>query len=192
MSSQIEIEYKILITKDIYQSLYDHHQSKIIDTYTQVNYYLTHPLFDQKKYMLRIRHKKEQYELTLKQPMQVGNYETTIPLSSQEVKAIMQKQPIDNAIFTYLKGLSIVPSDLCTNLILRTHRVDIAHRYGILSLDKNEYSNIIDYELEFEVNNKCKGYHAFLQIIAPYHLSYSTNCPSKLQRLKASQNKNSF
>ena len=49
MSSQIEIEYKILITKDIYQSLYDHHQSKIIDTYTQVNYYLTHPLFDQKK-----------------------------------------------------------------------------------------------------------------------------------------------
>ena len=38
-------------------------------------------------------------------------------------------------------------------------------------------------ELEFEVNNEKAGYKKFLEIIKPYQLNYTHNCPSKIKRV---------
>ena len=71
---QLEIEYKILLTQDIFHQILHDYQNKITKDYIQINDYLTHPILSQKKYMLRIRTKNNQYELTLKRPYQKSSF----------------------------------------------------------------------------------------------------------------------
>ena len=75
---QIEIEYKILLTKDIFTQILNDYQNQIHHEYIQINDYFTHPLLQQKKYMLRIRTKNNQYELTLKRQQLLKVYNRLI------------------------------------------------------------------------------------------------------------------
>ena len=56
---QLEIEFKILLTKEMYQKIKNDFKNQIKETYSQTNYYLMHPILDQLQYSLRIRKKKE-------------------------------------------------------------------------------------------------------------------------------------
>ena len=38
-------------------------------------------------------------------------------------------------------------------------------------------------ELEFEVHDQREGYAKFLDIIKPFGIEYTSNCPSKIQRV---------
>ena len=81
---QLEIEYKILLTHQIFNQILEDYHDAITKDYIQTNDYFTHPLLSQKKYMLRIRTKNNQYELTLKRPYQNHQLETNIPLTKKE------------------------------------------------------------------------------------------------------------
>lgn len=182
MSEHIEIEYKILLTKDIYEQIKKDYQSKINQQYTQTNYYLYHPLLNQKKYMLRIREKNDTFELTLKRPYQNHRLEKNIMITKEEKEKIINQQETSNEIFDLLLQEGIQPKEVENKYSLTTHRIDIYLEDGILSLDKNEYLNHIDYELEFEVNKQDNSLAHFFQIIQPYHLFYTQNCTSKAKR----------
>lgn len=56
MNEQIEIEYKILLSENIFKQILEDYP--VYKDYIQTNYYFTHKLLQQKKYMLRIREKK--------------------------------------------------------------------------------------------------------------------------------------
>ena len=45
---QLEIEYKILLTQDIFHQIIHDYQNKITKDYIQINDYLTHPILSQK------------------------------------------------------------------------------------------------------------------------------------------------
>lgn len=186
MNEQLEIEFKVLLEKDIYQQIIIDNKDKIINEYTQTNYYLMHPLLDKLKYMLRIRVKDNQYELTLKRPSKEGNIETNIIISQDIKDNIFNHQTVNNEIFDILLKQGIDPLTLNTGYSLVTNRIDIKHPLGLISLDKNIYNNHCDYELEFEVLDYTAGKTAFLQFIKPYNISYSNNAPSKIKRLKLS------
>jgi len=181
MNEQIEIEYKLLISQDIFESLLKEYNN--YTDYIQTNYYFTHPILQQKTYMLRIREKNNQYELTLKRPYQGHRLETNIQLTLEEKENFFQKKDISNEIIEILKKENISIQDLEQPFSLTTHRYDIQLKEGILSLDKSTYLDQCDYELEFEVNDEKKGYEKFLQIIQPYHLFYNGNCASKIKRV---------
>lgn len=183
MNEHIEIEYKILLTKDIFFQILKQYQSQIQKDYIQINYYFTHPILQQKKYMLRIREKNHTFELTLKRPFNHHRLETNIMLTPKEKDAIFQHLPISNEIMDILKKENINPLELENQFSLTTHRYDIILPEGILSLDENTYLHQHDYELEFEVNDEKKGYQKFLDIISPFHLEYAQNCPSKIKRV---------
>lgn len=181
MNEQIEIEYKILLSQDIFEKLlktYVNHNE-----YTQTNYYFTHPLLKQKKYMLRIREKQGSFELTLKRPHGEHRLETNIMLTYQEKEDFFHKTNISNEITDILRSEGIFLADLQQEFSLTTHRYDIQFDEGILSLDHNLYLGKEDYELEFEVYDEKEGYQKFLEIIKPYHLNYSSHCPSKIARV---------
>lgn len=184
MQTQLEIEFKLMLTKDIYTKIYLDYLDQHIEQYEQTNYYIMHPTLDTYRYMLRIREKKGMYELTLKEPQAEGNLETNIVISEEEKTNILQKQFPNNSIFEKLLTLGIALEELDTSSSLRTLRTDIKHPSGMLSLDKNFYSGKIDYELELEVTNKKNGKEAFLQILNKYQLSYTQNGLSKIKRLK--------
>lgn len=181
MKEQIEIEYKILINKDIYlQMINDFPVNK---DYLQTNDYLTHPLLQEKKYMLRIREKNNSYELTLKRPYQNHQLETNIIINQQTKEKIINQQYVDNEIMDILKDTGINPLELIQQFSLTTHRYDIQLKEGTLSLDHNQYLDQEDYELEFEVYHEKEGFQRFLEIIKPYHLNYTKNCKSKIKRV---------
>lgn len=184
MQTHLEIEFKILLTKDIFNKILKDYQDQVIEQYEQTNYYLMHPSLDKNQYMLRIRKKKGQFELTLKEPKAQGNLETNITLSKEEANDILHKQYPKNIIFEKLLDLGITLQDLDSSNYLQTLRSDIKLPFGLLSLDKNTYKDIIDYELELEVTNKKEGEKVFLQLLQKYQLSYEQNCLSKIKRLK--------
>ena len=184
MSTYLEIEYKILLSEVMYHQILSDYRLDIINQYTQTNYYIMHQLLDTHRFMLRIREKQGTYELTLKEPMKEGNLETNLTLTKDEAIAILHKQYIKNSIFEKLSFLSIPVQDFDTTHSMQTLRTDINHPLGILSLDKNYYQDVIDYELELEVHDNKLGQQAFVQLLNTYGVSYQQNCPSKIKRLK--------
>lgn len=182
MNKHIEIEYKILLTKEIFHKILESYSHD--DGYSQTNYYFSHPSFQQKRYMLRIRKKNNTYELTLKRPYQGEKLEINVPLTKKEKDAFMHHENISNEIIDFLKSENIFIEDLQQDFSLTTYRYDIPLVEGILSLDINTYLNQKDYELEFEVYDKIEGYQKFLEIIKPFHLQYTHNCLSKVARAR--------
>lgn len=183
MNELIEIEYKILITKDIFEQIIHDYQSKIQKDYIQTNYYFTHPLLQQKAYMLRIREKNNELEMTLKRPYLQHRIETNVSITKQEKDNMINHIMIDNEIIDILKKENIPPLELQQQFSLITHRYDIPLEDGLLSIDKNTYLGQIDYEIEFEVQDETKGFQTFLKIIEPYHLNYQGNCKGKIRRV---------
>lgn len=187
--NHIEIEFKMLINEQTYHQIVDTYKNQKTGDYIQTNYYLFHPKFDENKYSFRIREKNGQYELTLKTPLQIGLHEYNEKIDAKTKDKIFAHEYICSPIFERLEKEGIDYRDLQCGHYLTTHRIDIPFEYGLLSLDANEYNGIHDYELEFEVNDYTKGYEQFLEIIKPFHLTYSENCLSKTRRMKASLSK---
>lgn len=179
----IEIEFKMLLDEKTFHLILNDYKEKVIDSYSQTNYYLFHPELEKRKYSLRIREKKGKYELTLKRPAKEGLRELNIDIDQEIKEAIFNHQEISNEIFDLLKEEHIYIKDLQCGDYLTTIRHDILLPEGMLSLDENDYNHHHDYEMEFEVNDYQKGLETFHQIIKPYHLHYTSNCPSKIKRL---------
>lgn len=183
MNEHIEIEYKILLTKNIFEKILENYQQYIQKDYIQVNDYFIHPLLQNRRYSLRIRTKNDQYELTLKRPFRDARLETNVMLTKEEKDKFFAHEPLDNEITQILKDEHIPYEELQQQFSLTTHRYDIILPEGILSLDHSTYLDTEDYELEFEVENSEIGFKKFLEIIEPYGLTYQYNCLSKIQRV---------
>lgn len=178
-----EIEFKLLLNKETYHQIIQDYQKQISKSYTQINQYFTHPNISKNKLMLRIRQKENTYEFTLKEKDKIiGSHETNIMIDASIVKKLMHQEKVENEIVTILKGYNIEQTDIKPALCLSTYRCDIPLPLGMLSIDKNEYCQTTDFELEFEVTDSELGLEEFYKIIKKYDLTYTTNCPSKVVR----------
>ena len=122
MNEQIEIEYKILLTKEIYNQILKDYKDKIIKDYIQTNHYLIHPLLQQKRYMLRIREKNNQFELTLKRPANNHRLETNINIDKETVNKILNHEYVSNKIMDILIKEGINPLELKNQFIYNMTR----------------------------------------------------------------------
>lgn len=186
MEENLEIEFKILITKEIYEQIHNDYPNN--HSYKQTNYYLMHPILSKLKYSLRIREKNNQYELTLKQPQSLGKLETNLIINKQTATKILNNDLVTNDVFDILKQHNLDTTMFDTSQSLTTIRTEITTKDGLICLDYNHYNNIDDYELEYEVTNYQQGKQAFLDFIKPYGLNYKIDCDSKISRLIQSLN----
>ena len=101
MEKNIEIEYKILLTKDQYLEI-DSHFTSI--AYQQTNFYFD--TLDEKLRKLRItlraRLKKEHYEFTLKRFGQIGVDEYNEKISHEDFNRLCSHQSISSSILDIL------------------------------------------------------------------------------------------
>lgn len=173
MSQNIEIEFKNMLTESEYKKLLSELQVDPNQIFSQENHYFDTPDFALKKAgsALRIRRKKNHYELTLKQPASVGLLETNQILSEEECLTALQYGKLPTGTIHELieaTGIPLLKVEYFGSLL--TNRIELPYKKGILVLDHSSYLNKDDYELEYEVEEFEEGQAAFKEFLAHYQI----------------------
>lgn len=184
MGREIEIEIKSLITKDEYDVIINHFLNYDKSSYIQINYYIDTSAFSLMKLLdgLRIRKKKE-YELTYKTPLKEGLLEINQIINEKDFLNFKNNNIFPNGeVKEYILNKNINPNDLKILSTLSTFRIDIKYKNGLLSIDKNEYNNNIDYEIEYECDKYLIGLNIIKDLFKELNINFKENKKSKLVR----------
>jgi uncharacterized protein YjbK len=173
MSQNIEIEFKNMLTSAEYKMLLREFNIMESQIFTQENHYFDTRQFDlrERGTALRIRRKQEQYEMTLKQPLEVGLLETNQILSKSQAEAAMAEGLIPNGPIKELIQESGVSCSALTYFgSLTTNRSEVKYRNGLLVLDHSLFFDKEDYELEYEANDYLTGQESFKGLLQQYNI----------------------
>lgn len=168
LSQNIEIEYKNLLTKQEYDHLIEFFKVDKILIKKQINHYFDTSSFHLKhaKSALRIREKGDYFEMTLKQPAQIGLLETNQVLHSLEATEFLNNRILpDGPIKDQLLSISVPVEDIEYFGSLTTNRVEFDYKGGLLVLDHSNYLNVDDFEIEYEVTDPDKGEQIFIELL---------------------------
>ena len=178
-----EIEFKQLLSQSQYQSIYNKYFPEM-QPFSQTNYYIDTEQFDLRshKSALRIRVKDDYYEMTLKVPAEVGlmeyNFEThVIPELNKELVA--NDLPLE--ITEQLNKMNVDVNQLVILGALTTSRLEKEIQGNLLVLDRSDYLNYQDYELEYEVEDYDDGLIQFEMILETFDIKHETP-ENKVQR----------
>ncbi len=183
MSNAIEIEAKALIGEADYEKLrkiYKDHPS-----YTQTNYYIDDDSFLLRRegFALRVREKEGLYEMTLKTPLSQGLLEKNCPWSKATFDSFSKDGIFpEGDIKRFLTMLDIDVASLKIKTSLTTCRIDVPYLNGKLSIDKNEYSGRVDYEVELEFNNMRDAESNLKDLLEKNGIKYSLSRKTKVER----------
>ncbi|MCI2791215.1 MULTISPECIES: CYTH domain-containing protein [Staphylococcus] len=174
MATNNEIEFKQLLSETQYTQLKEAYFQQATP-FTQTNYYIDTPDFVLKEHLfaLRIREKDDSLEMTLKVPAEVGlleyNFETTI---RPEMNDVLDPSDVPQDIIDELKSIDADIERLTVLGSLTTQRMEVPLDENFLVLDRSEYLDMTDYELEFEVENHDKGRKEFERILNQFNIDY--------------------
>lgn len=189
MAKEIEIEAKNLVTKEEFERLCRHFAVEKHQFQTQTNFY-----FDTKQFLLRnqktalrIRKKGDAYEMTLKQPNEVGLLETNEKITEEEAKKMIDEHIVPNGEIKRLLTRLIGNEPLSLIGQLTTQRAQIAYKGGTLVFDKSTYFDITDYEIEYEGKNENEVERIFSELLKEHHIERK-QAENKIARLFAYKN----
>lgn len=177
MNTEIERELKVLLTKEQYDQIartLPFEPARIqINTY----YDTSDRKLKKQQQAVRVRQVNGTNILTIKKPKDAitkEEYEYEIPKSDltradKSIQAWMMEHGVN------LEGLEPFVTTITKRRILNTLEAEI-------SLDETIYGGKTDYEIEYEYRSDHDGISCFDQILAPFHIRYEKNCPSKLAR----------
>jgi len=180
MSSNIEIEAKVLLLKNEYDTIIEKLNLSKYRKIRQTNHYIDTPDRYLKKngIALRIREKEEEYELTLKTPLSEGLLEKNENISWRDFEKLNDQNLFpEGNIKKFLSILGVKVDQLKVLTSLCTERIEVEYNGFDLALDKNTYSDIVDYELEVESSSIQRAQEEIRSILASCNISdfqYST------------------
>ncbi|HFG8972478.1 TPA: CYTH domain-containing protein [Staphylococcus argenteus] len=184
MATNHEIEFKQIITASLYETLQEKYFKNCV-LFKQVNYYIDTPDFKLKQHRsaLRIRVKDKQFEMTLKTPAEVGLMEYNHIISiNPEIDMIIPNDSLPNDIRQILvKQFGVNDQSLSILGALATYRQETQYQGDLLVLDKSEYLDTTDYELEFEVKDYDQGLQKFQSLLNEWNLEHKQPL-NKVQR----------
>lgn len=180
MAKELSVEFKTLLSKSEYNKLAKLHSDK--PSNLQINYYFDTPRFTLKAsdIGLRIR-KRENYELTLKRKKGYALIEINEILTEEQFQdflktGIIPSASINNDLSEIIKGQNII-----NYMSLSTFRITFPYKNGIIAIDKCEYVNTIDYELEYHTSNYDEGKRTFIELVKENCIVYKKSQP-KIKR----------
>ena len=164
MTKNIEIEFKTALSVEKYQELLElfHLENNI---FKQTNYYFDTDTYqlNQKNVVLRIRQKGENhYKVTLKSQSEQGAFESHVLLTKPQAEDMIKNGFNTKVFFDDLDYF------VSYRVSLINYRVSTPYEGGVLFLDRCEYCNVTDYEVEFEVSHFTEGQMVFRQFLDKY------------------------
>ncbi len=172
----LEIEFKCQINALEYEKLLKKYNIDISSIKEQTNYYFDtkNLLLTNNNVMVRIRQKGLQYKITLKQKDEDDN--------NIERHYYLKHTEAINYLNDGMPGHYANISDTIYNIAsLKTYRVSFEYKGGKLFFDKSIYSNITDYEIEYEVENKDEGFKIFNEFLEENNIIFRKS-ESKVKR----------
>lgn len=189
MSTNLEIEFKNMLNESEYKKLLKHFCISEEQIWTQKNVYFDTKSSDLKrqKAALRVRIKNNTYELTLKTQAEVGLLETNQSITKVDYQTLKRNHCLVNGpVYKALMELGININDLRVITDLTTNRAEVAYQDGLLVLDKSFYGEVIDFELEYEVQDYDKGLNNFNQLLSQHNIP-SRPAQNKIKRATAAK-----
>lgn len=162
----IEIEFKTEVTQDKYEELLKLFSLEN-NIFKQINYYFDTDDYNlnQLKMVLRIRQKGEnRFKVTLKSQSEQGAFESHVLLTKEQALDM-----IDNG-FQTKDFFEEIDFFVTYRVNLVNYRVSTPYEGGTLFLDRCEYCNVTDYEIEYEVSNYHEGEKLFNQFVQKYDI----------------------
>lgn len=169
MKPHIEKEYKMMISKDIY----DYYLKTLpLNTRVQINHYYS---TNSKFIAIRTRLVDDKIIFTLKQTEESYKKEYEFEIKENNLS--------DNRIQELLKEFNIETPVYEGQM--KTTRSTLDLKYGQFCLDKSEYFNKIDYEIEYELyDSNIDNKDEFIEILNKANLTYQRSYKSKYGRFK--------
>lgn len=163
--TNVEIEFKTSITKEKYNELLDLLNLRD-NIFKQTNYYFdTENLkLNNSHTVLRIRQKGERYKVTLKKQSGVGAFENHVFLNKDQALEM-----IENG-FNTKTFFDDIDYDVKFLASLDNYRVSTPYLDGILFLDKCNYHNKEDYEVEYEYHDYDEGLKIFEKFLKTHNI----------------------
>ena len=148
-----EFEMKIQLSKEEYSFLIELFRKHISSASVQTNYYYDTPAreFRQQNTTVRIRHKGHNFKGTVKKHLAEKHCSTERSFS---VKNLPHSFETDGKR-VYMQGQ------------LKTYRVEVPITdFAVMMIDKNEYLDQIDYEMELEYSeDTCREANGMMQLV---------------------------
>ena len=186
MGSNIEIEAKVLITKDEYNKVIEHFHLDSYRRIKQTNYYIDTDNRDIKNngFALRVREKDQEFELTLKTPLSEGLLEKNETIGWRVFEDLRDSKIFpEGGIKKFLAILGIDTNELKIITSLTTERIEIEYKNCLLAVDKNTYGNNVDYEVEAESTSMSGAQDTLKSILEACDIKdFSFNLKSKQSR----------
>lgn len=180
MNKNLEIEYKVLVTKEQFETLASNYPS--LTFIRQINtYYDTEDLQIRKQNgSMRIREKEGHFLFTLKKHVEGGlmEFEKEVPCNDltafqdEEIKALLDSYQLTKPLIRL--------TDLTTD------RAVVFTGDAELCFDHSFYHGLEDYEIEYEYKKEHDGLAAFQALLRPIAITYEKNCVSKSKRALSS------
>lgn len=174
MTQTMEIEFKNMLSAEEFNKMVSAFHLTKDQFIEQVNHYFDTEDFalKNKGCALRIREKKAQFELTLKQPHKDGLLETNQILTFEEAQAFLNGGFLKDGVVAAQISSSLGIDGIKLNYFgsLTTERAEIAYKNGLLVLDCSSYLKTIDYEVEYEVSNREQGKPIFLSLLTDFQI----------------------
>jgi len=165
--AHIEKEYKMMIDEDIYNILLS---SLNIKPFLQTNYY--YDVCDSKMAM-RIRQINDKYYFTLKVKGDGFKYEYEFEIAGNNLDDPKVSEVLDKFKIKQYKYLGK----------METYRAIYRMNDGELCVDKSIYNNVIDYELEYELDDYQKDtFNEFKELLNKYKLDFLESQKTKYRR----------
>ncbi|MCF7930399.1 MAG: CYTH domain-containing protein [Acholeplasmataceae bacterium] len=166
MTKNIEIEFKTSVSSEKYQELLQLFNLEN-NIFKQTNHYFDTDDFNlnKEKIVLRIRQKGENhFKVTLKSQSEKGAFESHVLLNKDQAKEM-----IDHGFQTkdFFEDLDYFVTFKAS---LDNYRVSTPYKGGTLFLDRCEYCNVVDYEIEYEVCNYDEGQKLFTQFVDEHQI----------------------
>lgn len=180
MQKGTEVGFKSLITEDEYNRLVKQFNGNKTDI--QTNHYFDTPRFSLKGYKtsLRVR-ERNNLELTFKRKKGYSMHVNTIEINKEEFDEMIKTGVI---LFPEIKNdLSplINNQKVFRYLSLKTDRIYMPYKNGILFIDMSDYTFFIDnqvfsgyrdYEIEYIVQSYYQGKQDFIDLITELKIKY--------------------
>jgi uncharacterized protein YjbK len=185
MSTNIEIEAKILVNESEFLKLKTilGIQEKI--KVTQTNYYVDDQQGSLRTFgfALRIRELNQSYTLTLKSPMAEGTLEKNQVISEAAYRLFKEKRIFPQGIIhDFLEMFDFQTKQLSIITHLTTERYETKFEDRHVCLDKNLYHGITDYEVESEESSLKHAAETLQLLCEKAKIVYKENHISKYAR----------